>query len=174
MVVAFMNLRIPYPAGRAYNIAMAFTHGKILVPIDHSDLSRQALATAVAVAGPFDARLLLLTVIEDRFPYPDMFSFENPEGDYYRVMKARAHDDLSALAAEYPALKERMELYITRGRPYDKIVEVAAAEKADLIVMGTHGVGGISHALLGSVAEKVLRHAPCPVLVVRQKDYERA
>jgi universal stress protein A len=152
---------------------MAFTQGKILVPIDHSDLSRQALSCAVSVAGPFEARLLLLTVIEDRFPYPDMFSFENPQGDYYRVMKARAHEDLSALAAEYPALKERMDLYITRGRPWDKIVEVAAEEKADLIVMGTHGVGGLSHALMGSVAEKVLHHAPCPVLVVRQKAVER-
>lgn len=152
---------------------MAFSKGKILVPIDHSDLSRQALTCAVALAGPFDARLLLLTIIEDRFPYPDMFSFENPQGDFYRVMKAHAHDDLKALAAQYPDMKERMELYITRGRPYDKIVEVASAEKADLIVMGTHGAGGLTHALLGSVAEKVLRHAPCPVLVVRHKAHEK-
>lgn len=153
---------------------MAFTHGKILVPVDHSDLSRKALDCAVSVAGPFEARIILLTVIEDRFPYPDMFSFEQPEGDYYRAMKAQAHEDLSALSALYPAMKERMELYITRGRPYDKIVEVAGAEKADLIVMGTHGVGGLTHALLGSVCERVIRHAPCPVLVVRHKAHEGA
>ncbi len=152
---------------------MAFKNGKLLVPIDHSDLSMQALECATSLARQFDARLLLVTVIEDRFPYPDLFSIQSPQEDYYRVMKARAHEDLAKLAARYPDLKDRTELYITRGRPYDKIVEVAVAERADLIVMGTHGVGGLTHALLGSVSEKVIRHAPCPVLVVRQKAHER-
>jgi nucleotide-binding universal stress UspA family protein len=153
---------------------MAFKQGKLLVPIDHSDLSRRALETAASMARCFEARLLLLTVIEDRFPYPDLHALEQPHEDYYRVIKKRAHEDLSRLAEQYPDLKERTELYITRGRAYDKIVEVAAAEKADLIVMGTHGVGGFTNALLGSVSEKVISHAPCPVLVVRQKAHERA
>ena len=151
---------------------MAFAPRIILVPIDLSEHSRKALACAADLGVCFHSRLVVLTVIEDRFPYPDLFSFDHPTEDFYKVMRERAHQELKKLVEHLPHIKAQADLYVTRGHPAEKIVEVAAREKADLIVMGTHGTSGLSHALLGSVTDKVLHRAPCPVLVVRHSAHE--
>ena len=155
-----------------YNTPMTFNPQKILVPIDLSELSRKALACAADLGARYGSRIVILTVIEDRFPYPDLFSFESPTEDYYKVMRERAHVELQKLAQQFPHMKDSIDLYITRGYPATKIVEVANQEKTDLIVMGTHGTSGIAHAILGSVTDKVIRKAPCPVLLVRHTVHE--
>jgi nucleotide-binding universal stress UspA family protein len=77
--------------------------------------------------------------------------------------EARAQTD-SFLAALDPATRAALEVHLVQAEPGKAIIETAAREKFDLIVMGTHGRSGLAHLVLGSVAERVVRHAPCPVL----------
>ncbi len=142
---------------------------RILVPIDFSAPSDAALEYARTVATRFGASLHLLHVAED--PYRALYSAEVyvPEVEGLR-------DEILADATS--RLKNRLqssdirELNATAeaviGTPAGAIVEYAGAHEIDLIVMGTHGRGGMSHLLMGSVAERVVRTAPCPVLTVRQ------
>jgi len=142
---------------------------RILVPMDFSAPSDAALDYARAVATRFDASLHLLHVAED--PYRALYSAEVfvPEmegvrdeilGDVISRLKDRlCESDMSELHATVAAVI---------GTPAGFIVEYAAAHEIDLIVMGTHGRGGMSRLLMGSVAEQVVRTAPCPVLTVSE------
>ena len=150
-----------------YNRAMTFSPKTILVPIDFSEHSRKALGCAADLGASFRSRIVVLTVIEDRFPYPDLYSLKHPSEDFYKEMREGALNELKKAIQLVPHVKERISLFVTRGYPADKILEVAGQEKADLIVMGTHGTGGIGHIFLGSVSQKVLHRAGCPVMLVR-------
>jgi nucleotide-binding universal stress UspA family protein len=142
---------------------------RILVPIDFSSTSDAALQCARGMAVRFGASLHLLHVAED--PYRAFYSAEVyvPEVEGLR-------DEI--LRNAIGGLKERLrtsdfaELRATAdaiiGTPAACIVEYAAGHGVDLIVMGTHGRGGMSHLLMGSVAERVVRTAPCPVLTLRE------
>jgi nucleotide-binding universal stress UspA family protein len=142
---------------------------RILVPTDFSPPSDAALEYARSVAGRYGASLHLLHVAED--PYRAFYSAEVfvPEIEGLR-------DEI--LTDTTRRLKERLrpsdvtELRATSesiiGTPAGSIVEYAAGHDIDLIVMGTHGRGGMAHLLMGSVAERVVRTAPCPVLTVRE------
>jgi universal stress protein A len=142
---------------------------RILVPVDFSPPSDAALAYARSVAGRYGASLHLLHVAED--PYRAFYSAEVfvPEVEGLRE---------EILADTEKRLKDRLqpaditELHATAesiiGMPAASIVEYAAGRDIDLIVMGTHGRGGMAHLLMGSVAERVVRTAPCPVLTVRE------
>ncbi len=142
-----------------------FTH--ILVAMDFSPPSDAALDYARALATRFDARLHLLHVVED--PMRAVYSAEVfvPEVEGLRD---------SALERATASLRERLgasdagavhaSVAALIGTPAYSIVEYAAAHDIDLIVMGTHGRGGMSHLLMGSVAERVVRSAACPVLTV--------
>jgi nucleotide-binding universal stress UspA family protein len=142
---------------------------RILVPMDFSPPSDAALEYARSVAGRYGASLHLLHVAED--PYRAFYSAEVfvPEVEGLR-------DEILTDAAR--RLKERLrpsdvtELRATAesiiGTPAGSVVEYAAGHDVDLIVMGTHGRGGMAHLLMGSVAERVVRTAPCPVLTVRE------
>lgn len=144
-----------------------FNH--ILVPMDFSAPSDAALECARAVAVQFAGTLHLLHVAED--PYRALYSAEVfvPEVEGLR-------DEI--LADALGRLKARLrradveQLHATAdaviGTPAMSIVEYAEGHDIDLIVMGTHGRGGMSHLLMGSVAERVVRTAPCPVLAVRE------
>ena len=138
---------------------------KILVPVDLSSFSAKAVAYAARLAGPGGA-ITLLTVVSDVLPYFDFFPIEYPSADYFEAMKAKAESELRALAEEN-AKEARADVVVRRGYPAAEIIEMAAEEKFDLIVMATHGHSGLEHALLGSITEKVLRKAHCPVLVAR-------
>jgi nucleotide-binding universal stress UspA family protein len=139
----------------------------ILAPTDFSEPSAQGLRSALELAEAFSAKLLLLHVVEPP-PYP-------VEGIVPSRLGATLLDDLERQAANDLAQMlpeaQRSRVEVTRsvvvGIPYRKIVEVAEAEKSDLIVMTTHGRTGLSHLVMGSVAEKVVRTAPCPVLTIR-------
>jgi len=137
----------------------------ILVTTDLSETSRAALAPAKLLAETFGAKLLLLYV-EEPAPLPvgyagvDVLALE----EHKRVSAA---DELKRFAEEAGLLRLEVERAVGLGVPHLEIVRTAEERHVDMIVMATHGRGFFSHAFLGSTAERVIRRAPCPVLVVR-------
>lgn len=140
---------------------------QIVAPTDFSEYSKQAIAYAYELAQTFGAKLLLLHVVE--LPaYPAEVFLPLSEGTtLLDDLERQGHLDLAQLLPKVEDGKVEVGRQVMVGTPYDKIIEVAKAEKADLIVMATHGRTGISHLFMGSVAEKVVRTAPCPVLTIR-------
>ena len=143
----------------------------ILVPTDFSAPSLKALRYATALAAQFGAKLTLLNVIEPIGPTPD-FAYNPIVLDNERVM-AGAKEQLKRLLERQGIDAGLIEKTLVRvGVPFNEISGAAAALKADLIVIATHGYTGLKHVFLGSTAERVVRHAPCPVLVVREDERE--
>ncbi len=138
---------------------------RILVPCDFSDCSRAALDYAVALAGKLDASVTLLHVIE---PVQTGFLIEAPVSRQSQgAVRERALKELGAWVSRWaPGVRTGRPL-VKAGKPWDVVVAVARTSAADLVVMGTHGHTGLKHAVLGSVAERVVRHASCPVLTLR-------
>ena len=143
---------------------------RILVPVDFSAHSDKAIRFATTLANKFGARLTLLHVVEDPFVtgawQAEVFVPNIPEllADLIKAAKAQLAERKKNLAAHGFVT----ETVVITGRPATSIVEEASAGKFDLIVMGTHGRIGLSHALLGSVAERVVQKAPCAVLTVHE------
>jgi len=142
---------------------------RILVPTDFSPPSDAALEYARAVAARFGASLHLLHVVED--PYRSAYAAEVyvPEVEGLRddlIADARARLKDQLCSGDVANLDATTDAVI--GTPAWSVVEYATGHDIDLIIMGTHGRGGMSHLLMGSVAEKVVRTAPCPVLTVRE------
>ena len=138
---------------------------KILVPMDFSDDSRRACEYALGVARAAGAEVTLLTVVEERFPYPELFALEHPDEEFYKSLRERAlaqMDELVAGSAEGVAVQR----LVVRGRPRAEIVAVAAELGVDLIVLARHGSSGLRTAFMGSTTEAVLRSATCPVVVL--------
>jgi nucleotide-binding universal stress UspA family protein len=145
---------------------------KILVAIDFSDTSKAALAYGRALAGQFGAKLHVVHVVED-FAMKSLVSSEGfarllPE--VQRELEEAACKQLKDTLQHEPGVAE--SCVITSNAPADAIVDYAKNVAIDLIVLGTHGRGGVSRLLLGSVAERVVRTAPCPVLTVRHVERE--
>jgi len=142
---------------------------RILVPTDFSAPSDSALDYATTLAGSFTASLVLLYVFEDPFATaayaPDVHGSGRP-----RATQPMIQDDQTQLGSRVARARQQ-GLAVTSdfvwGNPSKIIPEYAAAQGIDLIVMGTHGRTGVAHLILGSVAERVVRVAPCPVLTVR-------
>lgn len=144
---------------------------EILVPIDFSDCSRHALRYAVAFAKQFNAQVTLVAVVNDAHT-----SFEVGNPDFIAAQNTRKQlyvDELNKLAASEVG-KVTKTVVVRSGRPYEEIVLAAQELSSDLIVIATHGEMGMAKVQLGSTAERVIRYAPCPVLVVRQKEREFA
>lgn len=143
---------------------------KILHPTDLSENSRAALATACEWAKRFGAELHLLHVVDGiATPYPYLGPPFNEAAAWESMIRQKARLAL----AEWPLPDGNADLHVVRtlrnGSPILQIVEFAKEIGCDLIVMGTHGRSGLEHLLLGSVAENVVRRAPCSVLTVRPK-----
>ena len=139
-----------------------FNH--ILVPTDFSSSSARAVETAVALATTFSSRLTLLHVWEiPVYPYME-FVLESP--DLVANVEGAATKQLAgALAAVQKSVPSAQSLLLS-GVPWQRILDSIEAERPDLVVMGTHGRHGVSHALLGSVAEKIVRLSPVPVMTI--------
>ncbi len=143
---------------------------RILVPTDFSPASDAAVHYARALAETFGATLRLLHVLEDPAAstafVADGYAVDTPD-----IREALLTHARKCLARALP-LTDRARFHVTSealvGMPAATIVDYAAATGANLIVMGTHGRTGLAHLLMGSVAEHVVRTAPCPVLTVRQ------
>ena len=145
---------------------------KILVPIDFSDHSRAAFHQAEFLAGEIGASLTILHVIWEPPPYVGAeVMVKLPRGDsqtlnaYTRSVAAKRVAEF--LEATEPQDKNKLQIEYAHGEASAAIVDTAQEQDIDLIIMGTHGRTGLSHALLGSIAEKVVRRAPCPVMTVR-------
>ncbi len=137
---------------------------KILVPIDFSSYSDQALNYAATISKKFNAQVILMHVIES-LPYSVTDSLVLI--DHRRALETTAKSLLDNWSERLSEKKVAVTTFIASGAAYHEIVKKAQREKVDLIVMGTHGRTGLEHLLLGSVAEKVLRLCSCPVLTVR-------
>jgi nucleotide-binding universal stress UspA family protein len=140
---------------------------QILAPVDFSEFSKQAAESALALAQTFGAKLLLLHVVE--LPvYPiEGFVPSSMGTTLLEDLERQASLDLAQLLPETQHATVEVIRQVVVGTAYHKIIEVAEAEKVDLIVMATHGRTGLSHLVMGSVAERVVRTAPCPVLTIR-------
>jgi universal stress protein A len=146
---------------------------RILLPTDFSEHSQNALRYACAFAEQFQSELHVLHVVQDlvaMVPEPGL-AFP-PPGDYMQELRASAQKSL----AEYPdaawSAGKKVVRAVVQGPPFVEIIRYAREQDVDLIVLGTHGRTGLVHVLLGSVAEKVVRKAPCPVLTVRKDEHE--
>lgn len=144
------------------------TASRILVPVDFSEHSGRALDCAKTLAGKFGASLHLLTVVPNPFTLPDPgpWYVPLPEG-YAEGLRQDSESHLRGLLTQAEQTQLHSECAVAFGDPYREILDYVRRGSIDLIVMGTHGRGGVAHALMGSVAEKVVRTAPCPVLTIR-------
>ncbi len=126
----------------------------------------QALEFAIDLANEYHATLEVLHIVDSR-----SISYVAYSGDMVRRLVESLEQDIENLLAEVDTKGVTVEASVSDrfGVPHVEIIEEAGLRNIDLIVLGTHGRTGISHALLGSVAEKVVRLAPCPVLTVRMK-----
>jgi universal stress protein A len=143
---------------------------KILVPIDFSSLSKKAFAYALRLAQQFKTELTLIHVFEPAVPptFEGLQIATFPEED-----SAGAEKNLKTLigSARAAGVVKAKSLF-RRGFASHEIVEAAKELDSDLIVIATHGYTGWKHFAIGSTAERVVRAAPCPVLVVREKEHE--
>lgn len=143
------------------------TISHILVPVDLGESSERTVDYAKMLARPFRASLLLLHVVPN--PYARMTSeaYVPPLQAFLDEVKSDARNQLNQLLSGSARSEFNAEAVVEVGDPLWAIVEYAKVRKSDLIVMGTHGRTGVAHLMLGSVAERVVRTAPCPVLTIR-------
>jgi nucleotide-binding universal stress UspA family protein len=144
---------------------------KILVPIDFSARSKNAFKYAVRFAEEFGGEMTLLYVLEPQsmtgyVAIPEATAFVESD------IVAAGKNLRSLIASVRNGKIERPHWKVRAGLPSHEIVEVAKEMDVDLIVIATHGYTGWKHFCIGSTAERVVRAAPCPVLVVREKEHE--
>jgi nucleotide-binding universal stress UspA family protein len=142
---------------------------RVLVPLDFSAPSQQALNYAIELAGKLQASLTLLHVIQTPVLVggPAM-GVDTSLVLYLEELEAEMWQTIETHVARVQAAGLAGDALVVHGTPFQQIIDIAAARQVDLIVMGTHGHTGLQHFFLGSVAEKVVRMAPCPVLVTRR------
>lgn len=138
--------------------------GKILVPVDFSEHSRKAVRYAFAFARQFDAEVTLVHIIE-QIVYPGDWMYPPITMTDFAVEKS--DEIMKRLRLLDTGSGVKIGHVVRPGRAWKEVTEIAREEKSDLIILATHGYTGLKHVLLGSVAEKIVRHAPCPVLSVR-------
>ncbi len=140
---------------------------RILCPLDFSEFSAQAFNYAQSLARHYECKLFVEHVVQQVFPsYPTDF---HPEAmsSVFTDLRTFAEELLRKFVKDHTRNGIQIESIVQEGDVTDTILAFAEAQEADLIVMGTHGRHGLDHLLLGSITEKVLRKARCPVLAVR-------
>ena len=145
---------------------------KILCPVDFSPCSKHAVEYAIAFAQQYGAEICLLHVVESpaaAFAYVDL---EVPEPELIQEFQEQAQKQLDELTEAARKRYQNVSKELSFGKVYAEIVKYAEDWGAELIVVGTHGRSGLEHILIGSVAEKVVRKAPCPVLTVQHPEHE--
>ena len=148
----------------------------ILLPTDGSECSSKAMAYALSFAKQYGGRVVALHVIDRRWEEQTRVAFAEVGQDLTQKIRSGYAEEARRILQEVADAGARagvsVEPRTVTGIPFDDIVRIGAELPADLIIMGTHGRTGVSHLLLGSVAEKVVRRAPCPVLTVRQEEHD--
>jgi nucleotide-binding universal stress UspA family protein len=142
----------------------------ILAPVDFSAHSAKALDYVWAFANQFDAKVVLVHVVEPTV-IPDNFGIVPPAYDEMSsALTKSAGERLKRLAGERGPLPGGASTVVRTGRASWEVVQLAEEIAADLIIITTHGYTGLKHVLMGSTAELIVRHAPCPVLTVRNPE----
>jgi len=139
----------------------------VLVATDFSECSQAAVAQARALAEAFSARVHLLHVVTE--PLHEVWACYAPGADFLTLvekLQAGARERLALIASPDEVASGRVVLAAVWGDPCDEVLKYARAHNVDLIVCGTHGRRGWDHVVMGSVAQSVVRTAPCPVLTV--------
>lgn len=148
-----------------------FSLQHILVPVDFSQCSLQALRYAVAFARQFKASITLLYVVQQYY-LPGDFTGGLDYAALEKEIEENSARELERIATKNVGKKAPWKVLLRMGRPVDQIIRIADEINADLIIIATHGRTGLKHVVLGSTAENVVRHAPCPVLTVRVNEHE--
>lgn len=165
--VLTVRLHVESDEGPELSTSIPIRLQQLVVPVDFSDCALDALEYGVQMAKDFGASLTLLHILEP-VPYGDDLTLGQAEQDQRdQRIDSQLRAWVSAIQLEGVSVRE----VIRGGVPADSILEFVRASAGDLIVMGTHGRRGISHMLRGSVAEAVLRRAPCPVLAMRNPQF---
>ena len=147
---------------------------KILCPTDFSENSEHALKYALMLAALSQAELILLHAVEPLI-YPQSSELFEPIVDEVALtmkMEAAFQKQLEEQVENLKDQYSKITGKLVTGNTFLEIIQAARDEQADMIVMGTHGRTGMAHVLIGSVAEKVVREAPCPVLTVKHPKHE--
>ena len=143
---------------------------RILVPVDFSPSSRAALDHAMFLADRFGAKVTVLHSWDlPGYLHPDLTVWS---GDVSASLMEHARKDAQQCMVEFSRDAkvdgdERVTTQVVSGAPYSTIIAAVEDGGFDLVVMGTHGRTGVAHLVMGSVAEKIVRHSPCPVMTVR-------
>lgn len=148
---------------------------RIMVATDGSELVKKAVALSVEIAKLSEAKLYAVYVIpyaglSTAYPNPKYAGWEKAALDYFKIEGKNATEYVEKSGE---AEKVDVEAVVLEGSPVHEIVDFAEKNDIDLIVMGTLGKGGLERFLIGSVAEKVIRHSKKPVLIVRGENIER-
>jgi nucleotide-binding universal stress UspA family protein len=146
---------------------------KIVCPVDFSNCAQQALKYATELAKQFDAELSIVHAYEDPAAYVTpmpMSGYVGPGAELLLELRKQLEQRLTQTTAEVQQLGVRVRSELLEGAPYRVVLDWAKEYGADLIVVGTHGHTGLTHALLGSVTERIVRMAHCPVLTIRTPD----
>ena len=142
---------------------------KILVAVDFSECSVAALNLAITIAKQFESSLLVLHVIHDPVDSPGFYAAKKAGKKVFRNMEESAQEMMEDFASKHLKKFKNYDTFVLPGLPAAQIINFAQKKKVDLVTMGTHGRGGLDRLMLGSVADKVIRGAGCPVLIVRER-----
>ena len=146
---------------------------KICVPTDFSAQADHALTYGVTMASQFRAELHLLHVVQDIVPaVPEPGLAILPTEEIMQSLVQGATDGLDKLPPAEIAADLHVVRVVRHGVPFHEICQYTKEQGIDLLVLGTHGRTGLAHFLLGSVAERVVRSSPCPVLTIRHPEHE--
>ncbi len=147
---------------------------KILVPVTFSEFSKELIDYAVGVAGPLNAEIVFVNVINERdiqaVQTITSFGYDVDEAHYIQEIETQRIGILEAHLNRINYPDEKMRFVFKKGRPAAALLKFAIEERVDLIIMEVKGKSEILHALSGSIAEKVFRYSPVPVLSYRRKE----
>jgi nucleotide-binding universal stress UspA family protein len=142
---------------------------RILCPLDFSEFSARAYRHAESLAQHYRAKLIAQHTVELwRYPSASFAATANLYDEYCKTLRGNGEEQLKEFVKNYTQSEVQPELIVEEGIAADSILSSAQEQKADLIVMGTHGLRGFDRLMLGSVTDRVMRRATCPVLAVRE------
>jgi len=147
--------------------AEALSVSRILVPIDFSVHSRNALRYAIPLAKHFGAALRLVYVVEPTIYPADLGFGQVVYPNIEEELEEKGARELMRIIAEEIPAGIKASSVVRRGKPHHEILLESEGQRADMVVIATHGHTGVEHMLFGSTAERIVRHAKCPVLTVR-------
>ena len=146
---------------------------RILCPIDFSEFSMRAYRYALSLAWHYRAKLFVQHVVELwRYPYADFAASVAAFDEFYQALREGAEEQLQQFLKTCTQDEVQPEHVVQQGMAPDRILDFAEAQEVDLIVMGTHGRRGFDRLMLGSVTERVMRRASCPVLTVNKPSHD--